>query len=85
MKQPLKISVDKNILEQVKDTIPNISEFVEECFKAYLTFAVENEEDRGEELRKAWESFHRAKLEIHLLMKVDYEGQDMKNAIKKQK
>ena len=85
MKQPLKISIEEKILEQVKDTIPNISEFVEDCFKAYLTFAIKNEEDRGEELRKAWETFHRAKLDIHLLMKVDYEGQDMQQAILKQK
>lgn len=85
MKQPLKISIEKRILEQAKDAIPNISEFVEDCFKAYLSFTIENEEERGEDLRKAWENFHRAKLDIHLLMKVDYEGQDMQNAILKQK
>ena len=85
MKQPLKISIEEDILEQVKDNIPNISEFVEGCFIAYLSFAIENEEDRGEELRKAWEAFHKAKLDIHLLMKVDYEGRDMQNAINKQK
>lgn len=85
MKQPLKISIEEDILEQVKDNIPNISGFVEGCFIAYLSFAIKNEEDRGEELRKAWETFHKAKLDIHLLMKVDYEGQDMQNAINKQK
>lgn len=85
MKQPLKISIDEDILEQVKNNIPNISEFVEGCFKAYLSFAIENEEDRGEELRKAWETFHKAKLDIHLLMKVDYESQDMERAINKVK
>lgn len=85
MKKPLKISVDEGLLEQVKNNIPNISEFVEGCFIAYLSFAIENEEDRGEELRKAWETFHKAKLDIHLLMKVDYEGQDMQQAIMKQK
>jgi len=85
MKKPLKISIDEDLLEQVKNHIPNISEFTEECFKAYLSFAIKNEEDRGEELRKAWETFHKAKLDIHLLMKVDYEGQDMQNALNKQK
>ena len=85
MKKPLKISVDEGLLEQVKNNIPNISVFVEDCFKAYLSFAIQNEEDRGEELRKAWETFHQAKLDIHLLMKVDYEGQDMQQAIMKQK
>lgn len=85
MKKPLKISVDEDLLEQVKNNIPNISQFVEDCFKAYLSFAIKNEEDRGEELRKAWETFHKAKLDIHLLMKVDYEGQDMEKAINKVK
>lgn len=85
MKVPLKVSIDEKILEQVKDTIPNISVFVENCFKAYLSFTIQSEEERGEELRKAWETFHKAKLDIHLLMKVDYEGQDMFNAIQKQK
>ena len=85
MKQPLKISIDEKILEMVKDNIPNISEFVEDCFKAYLSFAIENEEERGEELRKAWADFHRAKLNIHLLMKIDYEGRDIENAINRQK
>lgn len=85
MKQPLKVSIDEKILEQVKDYIPNKSEFVEDCFKAYLSFTMETEENRGEELRKAWETFHRAKLDIYLLMKVDYEGQDMQQAIRKQK
>ena len=85
MKQPLKISIEEDILEQVKDNIPNISEFVEGCFIAYLSFAIENEEDRGEELRKAWETFHKAKLDIHLLMKIDYKDKNIQNAIIKQK
>ena len=84
-KQALKITIDEDILEQVKNNIPNISEFVEGCFIAYLTFAIENEKERGEELRKAWETFHKAKLDIHLLMKIDYEGQDLQKAINKQK
>ena len=65
MKQPLKISIDEKILEMVKDNIPNISEFVEDCFKAYLSFAIENEEERGEELRKAWADFLQAYSRIH--------------------
>lgn len=85
MKQPLKVTIDEKVLEMVKDNIPNISKFVEDCFKAYLTFAIKDEEERGEELRQAWSDFHRAKLNIHLLMKIDYEGQDMERAIEKQK
>ena len=84
-KQALKITIDEDILEQVKNNIPNISEFVEGCFISYLTFAIENEEERGEELRKAWETFHKAKLDIHLLMKIDYKDKNIQNAIIKQK
>lgn len=85
MKQQLKLSIDENVLEMVKDNIPNISKFVEECFNAYLTFAIEDEEERGEELRQAWADFHKAKLNIHLLMKIDYEGRDIERAVERQK
>ena len=85
MKEKVTFSIDEKIMEMVRNNIPNMSEFVEDCFKAYLSFAIENEEERGEELRKAWETFHKAKLDIHLLMKVDYEGQDLQKAILKQK
>ena len=85
MKVPLKVSIDEKILEQVKDTIPNISVFVENCFKTYLAFTMETEEDRGEELRKAWKEFHDSKLKIHLLTKVTYEGHDIEKIINKQK
>ena len=85
MKVPLKVSIDEKILEDVKDAIPNISEFVEHCFKTYLTFSIETEEERGEELRTAWKEFHDSKLKIHLLTKVDYESYDMERIINKQK
>lgn len=85
MKEKVTFSIDEKIMEMVRNNIPNMSEFVEDCFKAYLSFAIENEEERGEELRKAWETFHKAKLDIHLLMKVDFEGQDLQKAILKQK
>ena len=85
MKEKVTFSIDEEIMEMVRQNIPNKSEFVENCFKAYLKFAIENEEERGEELRKAWETFHKAKLDIHLLMKVDFEGQDLQKAILKQK
>ena len=85
MKEKVTFSIDEKLMEMVRDNIPNKSEFVEDCFKAYLTFAIENEEDRGEELRKAWKEFHDSKLKIHLLMKVDYEGKDLEQIINKQK
>lgn len=85
MKQPLKVTIDEKVLEMVKDNIPNISKFVEDCFKAYLSFAIETEEERGEELRKAWSDFNKAKLSIHLLMKVNYENNDLERVVAEQK
>jgi hypothetical protein len=74
-KQHIKLSIDENILELVKDTIPNISGFVEECFKAYLMISGLSEQAKGEELRKAWETFRESQLRIHLLTKINYEQQ----------
>jgi hypothetical protein len=85
MKEKVTFSIDKNTMDMVRDNIPNMSQFVEDCFNAYLTFAIEDEEERGEELRQAWADFHKAKLNIHLLMKVDYEGRDIERAIERQK
>lgn len=79
MKQSINLSIEENILEKIKENVPNVSQFVEDCFIAYLTFMTENDEERGEELRKQWENFHRAKVNIHLLMNVTYEN----NAIEK--
>lgn len=85
MKKQATFSIDEKVLQMARDNIPNMSGFVEDCIRAYLSFAIENEEERGEELRKAWADFNRAKLNIHLLMKMDYEGKDIENAINKQK
>ena len=46
---------------------------------------MENEEERGEELRQAWNDFHRAKLNIHLLMKINYEEKDIERVKAEQK
>jgi len=35
-KKDLKITIEENILEKAKKTIPNLSEFFEECLKYYL-------------------------------------------------
>ena len=74
MKERTNISIDKELLDLAKEHIPNISGFFEGCLRAYFQFTTENDEQRGEELRKNWEDFHRAKLNIHLLMNVDYEN-----------
>lgn len=85
MKQTINLSIDEKVLEMAKDNIPNKSQFVEDCFKAYLSFLIENEEERGEELRQAWNDFHRAKLTIHLLTKVNYEEKDIERVKNEQK
>ena len=85
MKEKVTFSIDENLMKLVRENIPDRSEFVENCFRAYLSFAIENEEDRGEELRKAWKEFHDSKLKIHLLTKVNYEGHDIEKIINKQK
>ena len=77
MKEKITISIDEETLKIAKENIPNISKFVEECFNAYFQFVTEDDEQRGEELRKNWENFHRAKLNIHLLMNVDSENKQI--------
>ena len=72
-KQQLKVTIDEDILEIIKDNIPNISKFVENCFKSYLMIGGMNEEARGEELRKAWETFRESQLKIHMLTAISYE------------
>ncbi|MBQ6512077.1 type II toxin-antitoxin system CcdA family antitoxin [Methanobrevibacter sp.] len=85
MKQQLKVSIEEDILKLAKEHIPNISKFVEECLIAYFKFTAENDEQRGEELRKNWEDFHRAKLNIHLLMNVDTENKHLEKMQDKNK
>lgn len=77
MKEKITISIDEETLKLAKEHIPNISKFVEGCFVAYFKFVTEDDEQRGEELRKNWEDFHRAKLNIHLLMNVDSEKKEI--------
>lgn len=38
-KKTIGLSVDENILQKAKDTIPNLSEFFEECLKHYFGYA----------------------------------------------
>lgn len=85
MKEKVTFSIDSKTMDLVRSNIPNMSQFVEDCFKAYLSFAIENEEERGEELRQAWNDFHKAKLTIHLLMKINYEQKDIERVQKEQK
>lgn len=77
MKEKVTFSIEKETMKLVREYIPNVSKFVEECFIAYFKFLSENEEERGEELRKAWEEFHTSKLKIHLLMNVDTENKHL--------
>lgn len=85
MKERTNISINKELLELAKENIPNISGFFEGCLRAYFQFTTENDEQRGEELRKAWEDFHSSKLKIHLLMNVDYENKHLEKMQDKNK
>jgi hypothetical protein len=38
-KKTIGLSIDENILQKAKDTIPNLSEFFEECLKHYFGYA----------------------------------------------
>ena len=78
MKEKVTFSIDEETMKLVREHIPNASKFVEGCFIAYFKFITEDDEQRGEELRKNWEDFHRAKLNIHLLMNVDSENKQIK-------
>jgi hypothetical protein len=77
MKEKITISIDADTLKLAKEHIPNISNFVEGCFNAWFKYLTYDEENKGEELRKNWEDFHRAKLNIHLLMNVDDKQKDI--------
>ena len=85
MKERINASVDSEVLEEARKYIPNISSFVEDCFRAYLKYSTEDEEERGKELQQEWINFNKAKLNIHLLMNVDYEGNSMQKALEKKK
>lgn len=85
MKEKVTFSIDEDLMKMARNNIPNMSAFIEDCFKAYLTYATETEEERGEELRQSWREFHRAKRNIHILMKVDFAQKDVENQIAKQK
>ena len=85
MKEKITISIEEETLKLAKENIPNISKFVEGCFIAYFQFITENDEQRGEELRKAWEDFHTSKLKIHLLMNVDTENKHLEKMQDKNK
>lgn len=72
MKEKVTFSIDEEIMKLVREHIPNASKFAEDCFKAHFKYMTENDEERGEELRKAWEDFHVAKMKIHMLTSINY-------------
>ena len=85
MKEKLTISIDEETLELAKNNIPNISKFVENCFKAYLMLLGIDEETHAEKLRKAWEKFRDAQLEIHMLTTHDFDKQSIEKLEQKMK
>ena len=77
MKEKVTFSIDEEIMQMARENIPNMSGFIEECFKAYLMMASMDEEYRGEKLREAWNKFRESQLEIHMLTNIDYEKQNI--------
>lgn len=85
MKEKVTLSINENTLKRAKETIPNLSQFVEGCFEACLKYITKDDEDKGEELTRAWQQFNEAKLTIHILTEVDYEQKEIAKAIQRQK
>lgn len=77
MKEKVTFSIESEIMEIAREDIPNMSKFVENCLRAYLLLEGMTEEQRGEELRKAWETFRESQLKIHMLTTIDFEKQNI--------
>ena len=64
-KEPLKISIDPEILEKAKKQIPNLSAFVEECLKQYL--GIGNGLVNTSNINELNETISKCQLELYLM------------------
>lgn len=64
-KEPLKISIDSEILEKAKKQIPNLSAFVEECLKQYL--GIGNGLVNTSNINELNETISKCQLELYLM------------------
>ena len=64
-KEPIKISIDSDVLNQARKTIPNISGFVEECMKQYL--GIGHNLVHTSDMNKLVEQISQAQLQLYLM------------------
>ena len=64
-KEPIKLSIDSELLEKAKKQIPNISAFVEECLKQYL--GVGNNLTPTSKMYELVETISKSQLELYLM------------------
>ena len=65
MKKQLILTIDEEVIEKAKNTIPNISGFVEECLKQYL--GIGNNLLPTSKIHELVETIGKSQLEIHLI------------------
>lgn len=75
------INIDAEVLRLAKREIPNISVFIEDCFRAYLGLDDENITGIQDELNRIKE----ARLRIHLLSEEDDLNSNLENRMDKKK
>ena len=64
-KKQLILTIDENVIEKAKKTIPNISGFVEECLKQYL--GIGNNLVPTSKMNELVEVISKSQLELHLM------------------
>ena len=64
-KEPIKLSIDSDLLEKAKKQIPNISAFVEECLKNYL--GIGNNLLPTSKMNELVETISKSQLELYLM------------------
>ena len=75
------VNIDAEVLRLAKREIPNISVFIEDCFRAYLGLDDENITGIQDELNRIKD----ARLKIHLLSKEDDLNSSLENRMNKKK
>lgn len=69
-KEPIKLSIDSDLLEKAKKQIPNISKFVEECLKQYL--GIGNNLISTSKMNELTETISKCQLELYLMNEMSH-------------
>jgi hypothetical protein len=69
-KEPLKLSIDSEVLDKARKQIPNISGFVEECLKQYL--GIGNNLILTSKLQELVDTISKCQLELYLMNKREH-------------